>query len=123
MSKEAGIQQIRRNQATAVILLGVMGAEFAEEMNKLEASRATAQCLLELLVAPATQLLPFHSPLRRAAIDLLGRGFSVWQPHLDISKVLLVLLELATTNEKQSQIANPEKLKVREHRLCRCAQP
>lgn len=58
--------------------------------------RATAHSLLELLIAPESPLLPLNSPLRRAAIDLLGRGFVVWQPHLDISKVLLTLLELAS---------------------------
>ncbi|VDK82216.1 unnamed protein product [Litomosoides sigmodontis] len=98
----AGVQQIRRNQATSLILLGVIGAEFPDEMSKLDISRATAQSLLELLIAPPTTLLPFHSPLRRAAVDLIGRGFSVWQPHLDITKLLLILLELATSADKQS---------------------
>ncbi|CAG9537565.1 unnamed protein product [Cercopithifilaria johnstoni] len=102
LSRGAGVQQIRRNQATSLILLGVIGAEFPDEMSKLDISRATAQSLLELLIAPPTTLLPFHSPLRRAAVDLIGRGFSVWQPHLDITKLLLVLLELATSADKQS---------------------
>lgn len=35
-----------------------------------------------------------YSALRRAAIDLIGRGFTVWEPFLDVSKVLLALLEL-----------------------------
>ncbi|VBB32022.1 unnamed protein product, partial [Acanthocheilonema viteae] len=100
--REAGVQQIRRNQTTSLILLGVIGAEFPDEMSKLDISRATAQSLLELLIAPSTTLLPFHSPLRRAAVDLIGRGFSVWQPHLDITKLLLILLELATSTDKQS---------------------
>ncbi|VDN07727.1 unnamed protein product [Thelazia callipaeda] len=106
LSKEAGVQQIRRNQATSLILLGVIGAEFPDEMSKvvylLDISRATAQSLLELLIAPPSILLPLHSPLRRAAVDLIGRGFGVWQPHLDISKLLLILLELATATENQS---------------------
>ena len=34
-----------------------------------------------------------HS-LRRAAIDLIGRGFLLWEPHLEVSKVLLGLLEM-----------------------------
>ncbi|VDM11954.1 unnamed protein product [Wuchereria bancrofti] len=102
LSKEAGVHQIRRNQATSLILLGVIGSEFPDEMSKLDISRATAQSLLELLIAPPTTLLPYHSPLRRAAVDLIGRGFSVWQPHLDITKLLLILLELATSTDKQS---------------------
>lgn len=34
------------------------------------------------------------SALRRAAIDLIGRGFVLWEPHLEVSKVLLGLLEM-----------------------------
>lgn len=49
---------------------------------------------------PDTRLLPAYSPLRRAAVDLLGRGFSMWEPYLDISKVVLGLLELAHPCEK-----------------------
>lgn len=45
--------------------------------------------LSHLLLAPPSAKLPAHTPLRRAAIDLIGRGFTVWEPYLDISKVLL----------------------------------
>jgi hypothetical protein len=65
--------------------------------------RHTGQSLLELLLQPPSFLLPPHSPLRRAAIDLIGRGFSVWQPYLDISKVLLGLLDLAANSDKMLQ--------------------
>merc|ERR1719361_3392660 len=34
------------------------------------------------------------SALRRAAIDIIGRGFVLWEPHLEVSKVLLGLLEM-----------------------------
>ncbi|TKR76232.1 hypothetical protein L596_017399 [Steinernema carpocapsae] len=95
-----GVQQVRRNQATAIIVLGVIGAEFSDELNSADLARATSQSLLELLIAPNSQLLPNNSPLRRAAIDLIGRGFVVWQPHIDISKVLLGLLDLAAQGEK-----------------------
>ncbi|KAK6034594.1 hypothetical protein COOONC_27898 [Cooperia oncophora] len=63
--------------------------------------RATALSLLELLVAAPSPLLPVHSPLRRAAIDLLGRGFVHWEPHLEIGKVVLGLLDLAANTDKQ----------------------
>ncbi|KAK0414604.1 hypothetical protein QR680_011521 [Steinernema hermaphroditum] len=95
-----GVQQVRRNQATSIIVLGVIGAEYSEELNVADLARATSQSLLELLIAPHSQLLPNNSPLRRAAIDLIGRGFVVWQPHIDISKVLLGLLDLAAQGEK-----------------------
>lgn len=49
--------------------------------------------LTHLLLAPPTVKLPAHTALRRAAIDLIGRGFTVWEPYLDVSKVLLGLLE------------------------------
>lgn len=100
---EAGIQQVRRNQATSIILLGVIGAEFGDELNRADLTRATAVSLLELLVAAPSNLIPVHSPLRRAAIDLLGRGFVHWEPHLEISKVVLGLLDLASNNEKTAK--------------------
>lgn len=53
--------------------------------------------LSHLLLAPSTPKLPAFTPLRRAAIDLIGRGFTVWEPYLDITKVLLGLLELCSS--------------------------
>ncbi|KJH46425.1 WD domain, G-beta repeat protein [Dictyocaulus viviparus] len=97
---ESGVQQVRRNQAAAIILLGVVGAEFGEELNRADLTRATALSLLELLVAAPSVLIPVHSPLRRAAIDLLGRGFVYWEPHLEICKVVLGLLDLAANTDK-----------------------
>lgn len=44
----------------------------------------------KVMVAPTGP----YSPLRRAAIDLIGRGFTIWEAFLDVSKVLLALLEL-----------------------------
>lgn len=52
-------------------------------------ARLTSMALSHLLLAPATVKLPPYTPLRRAAIDLIGRGFTVWEPYLDISKILL----------------------------------
>jgi WD40 repeat protein len=97
---QSGVNQVRRNQATAVVLLGVIGAEFGDDFEQGDIVRATAHSLLELLVAPESPLLPLNSALRRASIDLIGRGFTLWQPHLDISKVLLGLLDLAAVGEK-----------------------
>jgi len=97
----SGINQVRRNQATAVVLLGVIGSEFPDDFEQGDVARATAHSLLELLIAAESPMLPLNSTLRRAAIDLIGRGFTLWQPHLDISKVLLGLLELAASGDKQ----------------------
>lgn len=58
------------------------------------------QALAYLLLTPATAALPAHTSLRRAAIDLIGRGFTVWEPHVDVSRVLLGLLELCCDSDK-----------------------
>lgn len=52
-------------------------------------ARLTALALTHLLLSPACPRLPAATPLRRAAVDLLGRGFTVWEPYLDVSHVLL----------------------------------
>ena len=43
---------------------------------------------------------PF-SAIRRAAIDLMGRGFALWEPHIDVSQVLIGLFELCADIEQQ----------------------
>lgn len=53
-----------------------------------------------LLSQPATQRIPAYTPIRRASIDLLGRGFTVWEPYLDVSAVLLGLLELCVDADR-----------------------
>lgn len=96
-----GLHQVRRNQATSIIVLGVFGAEFPSDLNDHpDLTRAISHALVELLVSEGTPLLPQYSPLRRAAVDLIGRGFTVWQPHVDLAKILLGLLELTSCAEK-----------------------
>lgn len=56
--------------------------------------------LAHLLLAPSSPKLPAHTQLRRAAIDLIGRGFTVWEPYLEVSKILLGLLELCCEADK-----------------------
>lgn len=56
--------------------------------------------LTHLLLAPPSVKLPAHTALRRAAIDLIGRGFTVWEPYLDVSKVLLGLLEMCSDSSR-----------------------
>ena len=58
-------------------------------------SRLTARALMYLVLVPSSPLSP-HTPLRRAAIDLIGRGFVLWEPHLEVSKVLLGLLDMSS---------------------------
>ncbi|CAH1988564.1 unnamed protein product [Acanthoscelides obtectus] len=123
--KPSSLSELKRKQSTAVILLGVIGAEFGQDITggdnlKRRASedrrkssvvegfgagnnnlaRLTAMALSHLLLAPPSPKLPAHIPLRRAAIDLIGRGFTIWAPFLDISKVLLGLLELCADADR-----------------------
>ena len=108
--KPSSVAELRRKQNTAVVLLGVIGAEFGQDVattnqrrdseqrrkssvaegfgignNNL--ARHTSMALTHLLHAPHSPKLPLHTSLRRAAIDLIGRGFTVWEPYLDVSKV------------------------------------
>lgn len=102
----------RRNQTTAVILCGVLGALFDLEQERAGGSnvdppalgtvlvRLTAKALMYLVLAPPSDTMPSHTPLRRAAIDLIGRGFTLWEPHLEVSKVLLGLLDTSSEADR-----------------------
>ncbi|XP_064292952.1 WD repeat-containing protein 7 isoform X3 [Plodia interpunctella] len=124
--KPSSMAELKRKQTTAVVLLGVIGSEFGQDITSegpagkgrhkadrkssvvegftLSASnnlaRLTALALKHLLLSPPCPRLPAHTPLRRAAVDLLGRGFTVWEPYLDVSQVLLGLLELCSDADK-----------------------
>ena len=129
--KPSSLAELKRKQTTAVVLLGVIGAEFGQDISnetntavkKLgdqekqnqrrkssivdgfgignnNLARLTAMALTHLLLAPSTPKLPAYTPLRRAAIDLIGRGFTVWEPYLDVSKVLLGLLEICCDSSR-----------------------
>merc|ERR1719244_1168403 len=105
---DPGAALARRNQTTAVILCGVIGALFDLEHERsgvkdsspaalgTNMTRLTAKALMYLVLVPANSSLPNHTPLRRAAIDLIGRGFVLWEPHLEVSKVLLGLLDMSS---------------------------
>ncbi|XP_021936381.1 WD repeat-containing protein 7 isoform X5 [Zootermopsis nevadensis] len=123
--KPWSVAELKRKQTTAVVLLGVIGAEFGQDVSEGSTrrrasedqrrkssvvegfgignnnlARLTSLALTYLLLAPPSSRLPAHTPLRRAAIDLIGRGFTVWEPYLDVSKVLLGLLELCCEADK-----------------------
>ncbi|NXK09817.1 WDR7 protein, partial [Herpetotheres cachinnans] len=131
MKKISTSYEERRKQATAIVLLGVIGAEFGAEIEPpklLTRPRSSSQipegfgltsggsnyslarhtceyseyCALTfLLLQPPSPKLPAHSTIRRTAIDLIGRGFTVWEPYMDVSAVLMGLLELCADAEKQ----------------------
>ncbi|XP_023288986.1 WD repeat-containing protein 7 isoform X2 [Orussus abietinus] len=121
--KPSSVAELKRKQTTAVVLLGVIGAEFGQDVTTASQkrdneqrrkssvvegfgignnnlARHTSMALTHLLHAPHSPKLPMHTSLRRAAIDLIGRGFTVWEPYLDVSKVLLGLLEMCCDADK-----------------------
>ena len=63
-------------------------------------SYVTGKALTHLLLQPVSAKLPQYTPIRRAAVELLGRGFTVWEPYLDVSSLLLGLLELCIGGDK-----------------------
>ncbi|KRY58744.1 WD repeat-containing protein 7 [Trichinella britovi] len=106
---------MKHRQEVATVLLGVIGAAFSHELlncstdqivllesNKRQISvpLVTCQSLFECIVQPDSPSLPSNCTLRRSCIDLLGRGFAVWQPYLDISKLLLTLLALCAKSDR-----------------------
>ncbi|XP_058957574.1 WD repeat-containing protein 7 [Pocillopora verrucosa] len=125
---------MRRRQATAIVLMGVIGAEFQREievyssrerdgekkqstssrrLEKLSETpggevimdyttvRLTGKALMYLLLKPPSSQLTAHTSVRRAAIDLIGRGFTLWEPYMDVSAVLIALLELSADSKNR----------------------
>uniref|UniRef100_A0A7N6FJ70 WDR72-like alpha-solenoid domain-containing protein n=1 Tax=Anabas testudineus TaxID=64144 RepID=A0A7N6FJ70_ANATE len=72
-----------------------------EEMDVTDDDITAGKALTFLLLKPPSPKLPAHSTIRRTAIDLIGRGFTVWEPYMDVSAVLMGLLELCADAEKQ----------------------
>ncbi|XP_039400605.1 WD repeat-containing protein 7 isoform X1 [Mauremys reevesii] len=129
MKKISTSYEERRKQATAIVLLGVIGAEFGAEIeppklltrprsssqipegfgltsggSNYSLARHTCKALTFLLLQPPSPKLPPHSTIRRTAIDLIGRGFTVWEPYMDVSAVLMGLLELCA--DAKNQLSN-----------------
>ena len=61
--------------------------------------RLTGKALMYLLLKPPSSQLTAHTSVRRAAIDLIGRGFTLWEPYMDVSAVLIALLELSADSK------------------------
>ena len=93
-----------QQQYTALIILGLIGAEFSKpepsrrrsvvEFEKIDdaIARQTARSLQNVLLDTKPSL---HTNLRRSAIDLIGRGFHLWEKYLNVPLVLVGLLDLA----------------------------
>jgi len=126
LGPEAKVQEEEHDLADDDITTGVIGAEFGAEIeppklltrprsssqipegfgltsggSNYSLARHTCKALTFLLLQPPSPKLPPHSTIRRTAIDLIGRGFTVWEPYMDVSAVLMGLLELCADAEKQ----------------------
>lgn len=101
--------RIRRKQFVAIILLSLIGAEFGQDVNsnKSQTPYKTIpqgfsledHSILKRISIALSNLVTnkglHHDVTRRAAIDLIGRGFSIWEPFIQPTYILLSLLELA----------------------------
>lgn len=65
-------------------------------------ARLTGQCLSHLLFVPSSPSLHLYTTLRYTAVGLIGRGFTFWEPYLDVAKVLLGLLDLSCEADSKS---------------------
>lgn len=68
-------------------------------------ARLTGQCLSHLLFVPASSSQPLYTTLRYTSVGLIGRGFTFWEPYLDVAKVLLGLLDLSCEGSVSRQAA------------------
>ncbi len=106
------LNRIRRKQYVAIIVLSLIGAEFGQDINtnKTQASKNIPQgfsledhSILKRISTALSNLVTNKSLgydiTRRAALDLIGRGFTVWEPFIQPTFVLLTLLELSADAE------------------------
>ena len=97
----------QQQQTTALIILGMIGAEFSDEKqyHKVKGAekgaapievmdpaiaRQTAKTLQGILLERPHAKSPLHSNLRCSAAELLGRGFQLWEKYVDIPQVHVV---------------------------------
>ncbi len=105
--------RIKRKQYVALIILSLIGAEFGQDVNtsnnqapfktipqgfSLEDHSILKRISTALSNLVTNKQLQFDIT-RRAAIDLIGRGFTVWEPFIQPTFILLSLLELSADAE------------------------
>ncbi|GBP94232.1 WD repeat-containing protein 7 [Eumeta japonica] len=74
-------RELKRKQTTAVVLLGVIGAEFGQDINS-EGFTLSVEQFGATGGADARRRGCRRTGVPRcAAIDLVGRGFTVWEPY------------------------------------------
>ena len=97
----------QQQQSTALIILGMIGAEFQEgttpqsrrkgsqdvegeeskSVMEPGVARKTGKALQRVLLEKPHAKSPLHSNLRCSAAELLGRGFQLWEKYIDIPQV------------------------------------
>ena len=99
-------------QTTALIILGMVGAEFGspahsktrgdvEPMDPVVA-RQTAKALQSVILEKPANKANLCSILRCSAVELMGRGFQLWEKYVDVAEVLVGLLDLAIQDMSSS---------------------
>ncbi len=97
----------QQQQSTALIILGMIGAEFNNEhkgdshsktphpevMDRATAA-LTAKTLQAVLLEKPSSSSPIHSNLRCSAAELVGRGFPLWEKYVDIQQVGVVSYDI-----------------------------
>lgn len=106
----------QQQQATALIILGMIGAEFHSEEQSAKrrtsdhigsarkgaegesmdpnVARLTAKALQNMLLEKPHAKSPLYSNLRCSSAELLGRGFQLWEKYVDIPQVVMGLLDM-----------------------------
>ena len=105
----------QQQQTTALIILGMIGAEFSSDIDKAQLmrkkpdhgrggkrmsgqgidlenmdpaiARQTAKTLQAVLLEKPGSKASLHSNLRCSAAELIGRGFHLWEKYIDIPQV------------------------------------
>ncbi len=72
-------------------------------------ARQTAKCLQGFLLQKPTSKSSLHSSLRCSAAELIGRGFHLWENYIDVSAVVMGLLDLAIAPGHPSISGDPTK--------------
>ena len=93
--------QFSPHYTTPVLLKNELYLTGGEAIMDYTTVRHTGKALMYLLLKPPSSQLTAHTSVRRAAIDLIGRGFTLWEPYMDVSAVLIALLELSADSKNR----------------------
>ena len=96
-------------QYTALIILGVIGAEFCRATDSSKAgknadleamesgvARQVAKALQSVILEKPQPGLSLGTSWRRSAVDLMGRGFHLWSSFISAPHIIMALLDLCS---------------------------